>query len=250
MLRFRYLIILIACGFAACEKTTNDLEINSVHVYYPLEVGQVFYYNLDSLVFVNFGQQKVIRSYDAKDEVLQRSISNNDTTYYINRQIKPRGTGTWANNISYTVLKTPQQVQVTEENLRFIKLTNPVRDFFQWTGNSYLPYRPLRSLFEFSNDEDIQYWNYEYSSVNESAVVAGTNYATTITVMQAGDSVNVPILVPNGIAYKNHWEEKFALGIGLIERKIEIWEYQPQIGGQHSYSSGFGIHLQLVSVER
>lgn len=250
MSRIKYLLLTIsAFVLFACEKTTNDLSLNAVGNYLPLEKGQVYHYKLDSIVFENFGQSRLVRSYDAKDEVLQVTIENSDTTYYLSRKIKSLGSNNWLPNISYTILKKKNQIQVQEDNLRYIKLMDPVNENFQWTGNSYLPYRPLRLIYEFSNDEDMQYWNYEYLNVDAPAEVEGNIYNNTITVLSIADSVNVPITIPNGIAYKNHWEEKYAFGVGLIERNVEIWEYQPSIGSQQSYRSGFGIWLRLVSVE-
>lgn len=249
MKKFKYLLVIGALLLTACEKQTDNLEVDAVGLYYPLEVGQVFNYKLDSIVFINFGQQRAVKSYDARDRVLQQSIDNNDTTYYISREIKETTASSWTPNISYTVTKSKNQIEVLEENLRYIKLVNPVKEYFQWPGNSYLPYRPLRSIYEFSNDEDMQYWNYEYTEIKKPEVVLGIDFSNVVSVLQVADSINVPITIPNGIAYKNHWEEKYALGIGLIEKKVEIWEYQPPIGSLQSYRSGFGIHLQLVSID-
>ncbi len=243
-----FFALLTVVLLAGCGKTTEQLDLPSVHTYLPLEEGQIIYYTIDSMVFTNFGQVTTIRSYEAKDEVLERTVlDNGDTSFYVARSIRAAGQSHWSGNISYTVIKSARQIHITEETLRFIKMVEPLKSSYQWRGNSYLPYRPYNALYDFSNDEDMQYWNYEYLQVEQPHTVHDQTYSNTIKVLQAGDSVNVPIVFINGIAYKNHWEEIYAAGVGLIEKKVEMWEYQPQVGTQHAYKTGYGIHIKRQS---
>jgi hypothetical protein len=138
-----------------------------------------------------------------------------------------------------------KSVEVVENNMRYLKVQLPVTTGFQWKGNSSLPTSPYESIYQFSNDEDIQYWNYNYDAINETADVNSNIYENTISITQAADSVNVPIDYPEVFAYRNFWTEKYAKGIGLIYKEVSMWEYQPPNGGSPGYRVGYGLTLRI-----
>jgi hypothetical protein len=133
---------------------------------------------------------------------------------------------------------------LSENNFRYIKLTTPIRDGRSWRGNGYLPDNPYHDLFDFSNDEDIQDWDYTYQDVGTSLTFNNKTYENTISVLQIADSANLPIQagVP---ASKTYWIEKYAKGVGLVYKEVEIWEYQPptNVAG---YRHGYGLKLTII----
>jgi hypothetical protein len=99
-------------------------------------------------------------------------------------------------------------------------------------------------LFDFSNDEDMNEWEYTYQDVGASLTLENKNYDNTISVLQIADSANLPIqaFVP---ASKSYWIEKYAKGVGLVYKEVELWEYQPPttVSG---YRHGYGLKLTII----
>lgn len=119
------------------------------------------------------------------------------------------------------------QVEVVEDNLRFIKMHLPIRNGFSWKGNKYLPADPYGPLFSFSNDDSMEDWDFYYDGDAGSFSYSGQNYADVFTVEQVDESFNVPITTPTAYAAKSRSVDRYSKGIGLIYREYELWEYQP-----------------------
>src|SRR5690606_32044916 len=100
--------------------------------------------------------------------------------------------------------------------------------------------------YQFSNDEDIDLWDYTYQNVYQPDVIDHSVFDSTITVLQVADSANVPIEFPEGLAYRNYWVEKYAKNIGMIYKEIVMWEYQPPNSGNPGFRSGFGLRIRII----
>ncbi len=244
------LMILSGSMFTACQKQTDTIESAFPEDYLNLQKGKYILYTLDSMRFVNFGQQDTTIHYQAKDVVdEQLTDAGGRTGWRIIRYLRPADNqqeAAWKADITYTVFPSRETIELVENNFRFQKLKLPVREGFSWFGNTHLPDNPLDILHSFSNDEDMRYWNYTYEQVGAPAVINGMNFDNTLIVHQVADSVNVPIVYPQGLAYKNYWVEQYAEGIGLIHKEAIMWEYQPPNGSSPGYRTGFGIKMEII----
>lgn len=250
----KYLYFLLALSIAvileSCKKQTDTIASSPLIAYMPMEPGKYIHYRLDSTRYVDFGQRDTLVSYDARD-VIDAAITDNEgrTSYRVIRYLRDiasTDTADYAPAMTYMVTPTRNAVEVVEENLRFQKLKLPVTEGYDWHGNTYLPTTPYYAVYQFSNDEDIDLWDYTYQNVDQSAEVNGTVYDSTVTVLQIADSSNVPIEFPDGLAYKNYWLEQYAKNIGLIYKEVAMWEYQPPNSGKPGFISGFGIRLSII----
>ena len=216
----------------------------------PLQPGKYIHYRLDSMRFIDFGQRDTVVSYDARD-VIDAEVTDNlgRPTFRVVRYLRDLSSTNdedYVAKLTYFVTPTREVVEVLEENLKFQKLRLPVNNGFNWHGNSFLPSTPYFELYQFSNDEDINLWDYTYSGVNEPAVINDNIYDSTVTVVQVADSSNVPIEFPDGLAYRNYWTETYAKNIGLIYKEVVMWEYQPPNSGNPGFRSGFGLKLSII----
>jgi hypothetical protein len=216
----------------------------------PLQTGKYIHYRLDSTIFVDFGQRDTVISYDAKD-VVDGELTDNlgRQTFRVIRYLRDINSTTeddYFAKLTYFITPTRESVELQEENLKFQKLRLPVNNGFSWHGNTFLPATPYFELYQFSNDEDINVWDYTYMNVNEPATINDNTYDSTVTVQQVADSSNVPIEFPDGLAYKNYWTETYAKNVGLIYKEVEMWEYQPPNSGNPGFRSGFGIKLSII----
>lgn len=241
--------ILICVILAACTKS-DTLATAQLDEYLPVQPGKFVRYRLDSMRFVNFGQKDTIVSYDAKD-VVDAEITDNAgrKAFRVIRYLRDLSSSNEADYVpSMTYMVTPyrEAIEVQENNLRYQKLRLPIAENYNWRGNSMLPATPFYSTYQFSNDEDIDLWDYTYQNVNQSMTVNDAVYDSTVTVMQVADSSNVPIEFPDGLAYRNYWTEVYAKNIGLIYKEVVMWEYQPPNSGNPGFKSGFGITMSII----
>jgi hypothetical protein len=247
---FALAIIFSALAWQSCKKQTATVKSAELAEYMPLQTGKYIHYRLDSTRFIDFGQRDTIVSYDAKD-VIDAEITDNTgrpafrVIRYL-RNLNSTDEADYAASFAYMITPTRESIEVSENNLRFQKLRLPVTEGFNWHGNSFLPSTPFYELYQFSNDEDIDLWEYTYHDVYQSTFVGDNIYDSTVTVVQVADSSNVPIDFPDGLAYRNYWVETYAKNIGLIYKEIVMWEYQPPNSGNPGFRSGFGLKLSII----
>lgn len=231
-----------------CDKN-DDYTSDAVTDYMNLQTGKYILYRLDSTLFINFGQKDTVITYFAKDVVEGTATDNlGRDGWRIVRYLRDTGStneNDWKPVLTYQVIPSRENIEVNEANFRYLKLALPIKEGLSWRGNGYLPDNPYVDLYEFSNDEDIQEWEYTYHDVGVSASFNNKNYDSTLTVVQIMDSTNLPLT--SGIpASKTYWVEKYAKNIGLVYKEVEIWEYQPATTTNSEYRQGFGIKMTII----
>jgi hypothetical protein len=246
------IIIALVVTITSCKKTIHYPANPLSNYFLTLQVGKYVTYRMDSLNFYYYGQLDTVTSYWAKDSV-EKSIvdASGATVWLVTRYLSDTLGDGWTPTITYTVAPSTQTIDVTENNLRFIKLAFPMDAGFSWTGNTYLPYAPYQDFFSFSdyNNLTLGGWNYVYDSVNRPFTVSnGVTFDSATTILQIADSTNVPIIDPGSFASSTYWSETYAKHIGLIYRHTEMWEYQPPTpdGSQSGYKIGFELTMSLI----
>ena len=250
--RLGALLIALVVTITSCKKTISYPAIPLTDYFITLQVGKYVTNRMDSLNFYYYGQLDTITSYLAKDSVEGTSVDGTGATVWrVTRYLSDTSGDSWRPTETYTVSPTTQTIDMTENNLRFIKLAWPMDLGFSWTGNTYLPYAPYQDFFLYSSYANLSLggWNYTYMQVNQPFTVNnGTNYDSTTTVLQIADSTNVPITDPTSFASATYWSETYGKHIGLIYRHTEMWEYQPPTpdGSQTGYKIGFELTMSVV----
>lgn len=240
-----FLLILVSCS-----KETENYVSDSPSDYFNLQPGKYAIYDLDSTVFVNFGQYDTVIHYEAKDLVDAEIQDNNQRRgWRIIRYLRKPGESddAWVPSGTYMIIPTANTIELVENNFRYLKLITPVKEGVTWKANSYLPSKPFASIYAFSVDEDIQYWPSTYENVGMPATVNGLDFDSTLTIRQVEDSVNVPVTIPDSYAYQILWNEQYAKGVGMISRNIKMWEYQPPTMGQPGFRTGFEVSMRIKS---
>jgi len=245
--RISLMAILISFLFSCNEK--EEFTSEALSDYMPLAIGKYITYRIDSLVYTNFGRTTEIHKYRIKN-LIESQITDNQgrPTYRVFRYISDStGTVPWQPAGTFYITPLADQVEVGEDNLRFIKLHLPFKNGFSWKGNKYLPLDPYGPLYNFSNDDNMEDWDYYYDGEASSFSYRGINYSNVYTIEQADESFNVPITTPTAYAAKSRSVERYSKGIGPVFRQFELWEYQPNPGGSGGpYFTGFGITMWMV----
>jgi len=240
-------IVLSALILVSCSKK-EELATEKLNEYLPLQTGKYITYRLDSLVFTNFGRNIETHSYQVK-HVVDAEITDNigRPSYRIYTYMTDSaGTQPWSATGSYFVTPLANQVEVIDDNLRVIKLHSPVKEGFQWKGNTYLPAEPYADAFDFNNDNDMKEWSFTYDVFEPASVYQGHSYTDVYTVLQQDDHFNIPVVDINTYGFKTLSVEKYSKAIGMVYRQYILWEYQPNTSGPSPYNTGFGITMWMI----
>lgn len=244
-------ILLSAVAFVAACNKPGSIDSYAVEDFTNnLQVGKYIRYYLDSTLYISFGQKDTVIHYQAKD-VVDGAITDGlgRPGFRIVRYLRDANStneSEWKATMSYQAIPTRESLEIVEDNLRFVKLRLPIREGYNWLGNSYLPDGPYYKIFQFNNDQDIQSWNYTYQNVGVTEEINDDMYDSTVSVHQVEDSINVPITYPQSIALKNVWIEKYARNVGLVYKEVVMWEYQPPAGANPGFRHGFGIKMSII----
>ena len=245
--RLSLLAILSAALFSCNEK--EDFTTEALADYIPLTAKKYITYRLDSMVFTNFGRNTEIRKYQVK-HVIDTLITDNlgRPSYRVYRYLSDStGTQPWQPSGTYFITPLSDQVELIEDNLRFIKMHLPIRNGFSWKGNRFLPSDPYGTIYNFSNDDSMEDWDFYFDGEPSSFSHRGINYTDVHSIEQVDEAFNVPITSPTAYAAKSRSVEKYAKNIGLVYSEYEMWEYQPNPGGAGGpYKTGFGITMWMV----
>ena len=240
-----YLIIIVAGSLLlnSCGKQNEILNLIPLSDYYPLQVGKYITYNLDSTVFINFGQKDTVIKYQVKDEVNAQITDNlGRPAYRIIRSIRKNSSQPWAGNNTFTAVPTSNTIEFIENNLRFQKLKLPIKNDFSWKGNSYIDTYSLYSDLKYLSD-----WDYTYDSVASPLSIGTFQFANTLKVNQRNEFLGQdPKLTTTQYAEKNYSVEKYAKGVGLIFKEFLHFEYQGAQSGRPGYFTGYGVKLTVI----
>lgn len=241
--------VLLLFVIISCKKETEIFKSDSIADYVPLAVGKYITYRIDSTVFTNIGRTEETHKYQVK-HVVDAQLTDNlgRPGFRILRFLRDSaGTQPWVPNGTYFITPLTDQVEVVEDNLRFIKLHIPFILKSKWKGNKYLSDDPYVSLFTFSNDDNMNEWDYKIDQFDASTSIGGRTVNDVYTVFQIDESINAPVTDIRSYGSRTLATEKYAKAIGLVSRDYIIWEYQPNISGNGGgYKIGFGIKMWMI----
>lgn len=242
MKKYFGLALVIITLLAACAKQNELYSTAALRDYFPLQVGKYITYNLDSTVFINFGQKDTVVKYQVKDSV-ETQITDNlgRPAFRIVRYMRKNTGQSWISSNTFMAVATSTSIEFVENNLRFIKLVLPIKPEITWKGNKYIDTYSLNSTTKYLDD-----WDYTYDSVDVSITLGGPLVNNTIKVKQRDEFLGQDPKLPNTqYAEKNYSVEKYAKNIGLVYKEFIHWEYQGIQSGSPGYT-GYGVKLTMT----
>ena len=236
-------------SFTSCKKETEEFKTDAIADYLPLSVGKYITYRLDSTVFTNFGRNEEIHRYQVK-HVVDAEVPDNlgRPSFRVLRYLRDSlGTQPWVDNGTYFITPLTDQAEVIEDNQRYIKLHLPFKIDTDWKGNRYLSDDPFASLYTFENDNDMNQWDYNLESFQETMTIRNQTYNEVYTVFQIDDAFNAPVTDFSIVGLRTLALERYAKNIGLVARDFIMWEYQPNPSGTGvGFKTGFGIKMWMI----
>jgi hypothetical protein len=243
MVKYLTVFFCVSILLISCKKENQIFTSESINDYSPMQVGKYITYNLDSTLFINFGQKDTVITYQAQD-VVDAQITDNlgRPAFRIIRYIRKDTSEDWQPNNTFMIVPAGKSIEYVENNLRFLKLEMPVQQDFSWKGNSYIDTYSLASDLQYLDD-----WDYIYDSIDAPLTINTLSFDSTIKVTERDEFLGQDPAIPGTqYAEKTYAEEKYAKGIGLIYREFLHWEYQGGQTGVPGYFVGYGVRLSIT----
>jgi len=235
-----FAILVLILG--ACSSEIEEPDENLFgYEYFPLDVGHTWEYQVDSVLIVQGGASNVISTSFIQEQVTELiSDEKGEKTYRLERSFRRDQDSGWKLSDVWQVSMTDFRATKTEENLRFIKLVFPAVIDERWDGNVF--FDSNKEFTVAANGITIyQDWNYKIEETDLSRELNGTNYDNVMQVSHIDEE---------SLISRRFSEEFYAQGVGLIERKMDIFDTQ---NGNTSLSwveraqRGFQLRQTLVS---
>ncbi len=230
---------IISCGGKYEEYKLGD----SGKQYFPLEIGNTWVYSVDSIVYDNRGVD-IDTSHSIIKEVVVDSFidGEGDTNYTISRFKKENNS--WVKIKDwYGLVKDKHAIRI-EENLRFIRMTFPVRKNIYWDGNSFIDSENL--IVKIAGEPIKMYdnWRYGYVQVDTSVTVNDIKYNSVHTVLECDTENRLN---------RRFSQAKYAKNVGLIYRKMIILDTQNSSNTEpweEKAEQGFILEQSLLSFKK
>jgi hypothetical protein len=228
MIKYLYFLLAITAFFllvffgSACEESVVPARTSLGYDYFPLAIGDVTNYELDSIVLRNQVGGIFFDSVHLEaQEILKDTLRDpsGQLWYRGERYDRRSGTVEWRFRQTFLLRQDAQRAYRQEDNLEFVKLIFPPTINERWNGHvAFDQYRSIDVAGE--PIEIFADWDYRYLTVDEAGSVGDVNY----------DS----LLVVEGADYENLLNrrlsiETYARHIGLVYRELEVFETQCQL---------------------
>jgi hypothetical protein len=214
-------LLTILCLITSCKdkQTIEEPDIDYGYDYFPLQIGMEWTYQVDSTIYdptetaVNILTSRVYLREIVVDTFRDEL---NRLNYRLERFERPDETSEWILKEVWSALQTDQTAERFEENLRFVKLVFPVQRRDIWNG---LVYIDPTATYPIAGEqvEIFKGWLSEVTLADEPEVVGDFSF-DEVTTVQLADEEN--------LLEKRYGIEKYAAGVGLVYRELEIYDTQ------------------------
>lgn len=212
-------------GLAACSENTKteEIEIDYGFDYFPLQIGKYIDYSMDSTVYdFNGNTPVVLHSTHYVREMLTDTFTDNSgrPSFKIERFEKSELAAPWGFKNIWYATRSPSQAELVEDNYRLVKLTFPTRVGLTWNAASYLSDTEIVTVAG-ETLEMFKGWFSEILEIEQdkSIQIGDLSFTDVLTVQHADDE---------NVIEKRYALEKYARGVGLVYRKMEILDTQCQ----------------------
>lgn len=226
---------------SSCENKIEDYNpANSGSEYFPIEIGNTWTYQVDSIIYDKKGTQIDTVYHIVKETITESFEDNEGQTNFVIERFNKIGVN-WVNTDIWSTLKNDNHAIRNEDNLRFIKLVFPINENKYWDGNAFIDSDNIIIKIAGESIKLYERWSYNYESVNKFEKIGDNNYdnVTTVEQVDTENSIN-----------KRYSLEKYAKGIGLVYKKMIILNTQNNddtLPWEEKAEEGFILEQTLLS---
>ncbi len=212
------LMLLVACNR---NSPDNTIEPSLGKEYYPIKVGSMWEYTVDSIAYDDNGSTQAIDTfaYEYKEQVTDKFIDDlGNETFLISRWFRANDTLNWEQSRNFTTRLIDNRVERVEEDVRLVKLLFPLKSRNSWNGNMY-------------NNRDFQ--SFRVVSFKVPYVFNTTTYNSVVI-----EESNIVNFIEEITRYAHYAE-----GVGLVQLKYD------SLNTQSTGTKGFRYKLTLKSYQ-
>lgn len=189
--------------YSSCNKH-KDLVIDYKHGYFPLKVGSVTVYEVDSIIYNPLFQGGRDTAHWEIREFTESVFTDNAgrDAYRIERHKRRDDSSPWISPEVWYAVADQFKAERVENNIRFIKLVFPPKEGLTWDGNSYII---TNDTLKFYED-----WNYVINSMDKPETINTLDFDSVITVVEIDDQ---------NLLERRYAESKYAKGAGLVYKE-------------------------------
>lgn len=202
MIRSTLVFLVASILIVSCEKD-QPVPTHPGYDYFPNEVGHYCIYDVDSTVYDDFTGDTFYYHYQVK-EIIESYFTDDEgrTAMRIERYRRdyndtiPINTIPWHLSRVWSFTRTNERAEKMEENVRYVRLTFPVKKDERWNGNAL------------NNQQE---WTYKYIATDVPYSLNNMSFDSTLVVQQ--------IRRVNAIEHREY-NERYAKHVGLIEKTV------------------------------
>jgi hypothetical protein len=224
--------------FISCSsKSETETLPNRGNDYYPLSVGNIAIFDLDSVIYDPLSTGVNIDTYHWQArEVLTDTLrtKSGELKFVIDRSIKTKSSIDWTPTETFAAALTKDYALLSENNLTYIKFPTYFDVGTNWDGNFYNDVSTKIDVAGEILEPFSKFWTYEVMSYGKAEKVGTKDYADVLTIRAQSD--------PQIFTEKRYLLEKYAKGIGLVYREIHILDSQrnePAVAWEKKAGKGF-----------
>ena len=234
--------------FTACNKTETETIPANGAAYYPLSLGKIMVYKIDSVIYTPQAGGTLIL--DSTQSVVKEIFADtfrdaqNNLTYRIDRYVSSNLVAPYdfvLKNAFFTTANPTNFLRI-EGNFRYIKMLNYVQPQTQWDSNSLNDPDAVidvatNKIFPFSK----QYLS-QVIGIADTFSSGNNNFTNVATVEAKSDERNY--------IERRYQLEKYAPNVGLVYREVNILDSQnadPSIAWTKKATRGYILIQTLLS---
>jgi hypothetical protein len=232
--------LLCSAALWGCKDETEPAtDVAMGREYYPVQVGKFIEYNVDSFFLNDFDCSTTPAHYQVRDEVTDTFTDNSGQPgFIVTRSKRGDSTQLWGQDKAYYVTPLTTRMESSEDNLRFIKVTFPVKNNYTWKGNVYIN----------TNTEEYQFyadWRYKYQQVGQPYNTGFKEFTNTASVLgiDHSDLDTTEIAPYNSYTY---FAEVYAKDVGLVSREFTYWRIDTALS-DNNCKKGFKIIMKAYN---
>lgn len=189
-------IIFVGCCILSCGKDDNTSSLKFYDTYYPLSSGVYVDYHVQEIIHDELASNPHdTSSYYLRTQISDTVIDNQGRlAYKFMRLTRMDTTDTWEISDVWTTIRNNNNIELTEENQRKVKLVLPPNNFTSWDANAY---------------NTLSVMNCFYEDIHQPFSINSFSFDSTIRVQQED--------VLNLVSYRKKYEV-YANHVGLIQK--------------------------------
>lgn len=205
MIRIRFCWVVVVMMLVSCSE--DEADRTNAEEYFPMVVGMYQVYDIQEIQYSAFSPP-VLSTYQLQQEIID-SFKNGEggITYVIHRSIRQQATDDWNYLNTWSMYRSDQFSVVQEENIKFVKLIDPLQVNNQWNGNLF------NSLGEDS---------YRIESIGKVfSDDQGSVFENTVVVNQSDE---------RNLLFQDERIEVYASGVGLVFKESNVIQFSTSGG--------------------